>query len=107
MTWQPMPECNPGWQRNPDVEIVQVANYGSGERVGRCLPVGSFLCMAGGRDRSSYIWFDAWDHFSLSCHACVDDTMYQILPSAIDKSRKIFFLNPVHVSDAFMTEQAN
>ena len=60
MTWQPMPECNPGWQRNPDVEIVQVANYGSGERVGRCLPVGSFLCMAGGRDRSSYLrgWFD-------------------------------------------------
>ena len=33
-----------------------MANYGSGERVGRCLPVGSFLCMAGGRDRSSYTY---------------------------------------------------
>ena len=33
---------------------LQVSNYGSGERVGRCLPVGSFLCMAGGRDRSTY-----------------------------------------------------
>ena len=34
--------------------LTKVSNYGSGERVGRCLPVGSFLCMAGGRDRSGF-----------------------------------------------------
>jgi len=28
--------------------------YGDGEREGLCLPVGSFLCMAGGRDRCLY-----------------------------------------------------
>jgi len=45
--------CNPGWQGKL-CDRPEVANYGSGERVGRCLPVGSFLCMAGGRDRCLY-----------------------------------------------------
>jgi len=45
--------CNPGWQGKL-CDQPEVTNYGSGERVGRCLPVGSFLCMAGGRDRCLY-----------------------------------------------------
>jgi len=45
--------CNPGWQGKL-CDQPEVSNYGSGERVGRCLPVGSFLCMAGGRDRCLY-----------------------------------------------------